>query len=240
MNCAIHPKRKLPRAIVISCILVTVVYTLANVAFFTTISPSVMLATPAVAVLFAETFYGPMAWIIPFFVAMSTFGAVNGILFTSSRLFLAGEREGQMPQFLTMVQIERETPVPAVIFVSFLSLLFLAASNIYALISYVSIVNWLAIGLAVFVLVYLRWKRPGMPRPIKVSLIWPIIYLLCTIYIIILPLYQKPGKTGVGLLLMLTALPVYWIFISWRSKPSWLTRLSASLTRLTQKTLFVC
>lgn len=52
---------------------------------------------------------------------MSTFGAVNGILLTSSRLFYAGACEGQMPEILTMIQIQRLTPTPAVLAISFVS-----------------------------------------------------------------------------------------------------------------------
>jgi amino acid transporter len=57
------------------------------------------------------------------FVAMSTFGAVNGILLTSSRLFYAGACEGQMPEILTMIQIQRLTPTPAVLAISLVSLI---------------------------------------------------------------------------------------------------------------------
>lgn len=64
---------------------------------------------------FANRLFGVMAWIIPVFVALSTFGAVNGILLTSSRLFYAGACEGQMPEILTMIQITRLTPTPAVL-----------------------------------------------------------------------------------------------------------------------------
>lgn len=54
LNCVIeemkNPKRDLPLAIFISCIIVTIVYTLANVAYFTTVMPEEILTTPAVAV----------------------------------------------------------------------------------------------------------------------------------------------------------------------------------------------
>ena len=38
------------------------------------------------------------------------------LLFLSPRLFYVGGREGHMPQILSMVQIQRLTPLPAVLF----------------------------------------------------------------------------------------------------------------------------
>ena len=37
-----------------------------------------VLGSEAVAVTFAARMYGPAAWVVPIFVALSTFGAVNG------------------------------------------------------------------------------------------------------------------------------------------------------------------
>jgi len=86
-----------------------------------------------------------MAWFdFPVFVALSTFGAVNGILLTSSRLFYAGANNGQMPEILTMIQIQRFTPTPAVLAMALLSMLYLTVSDIFALINYVGFATWVS------------------------------------------------------------------------------------------------
>ena len=42
------------------------------------------------------------------------------------------------------------------------------STDMYKLINYVSFVNWLAIGLSIFALIFFRYTRPNMNRPIKV------------------------------------------------------------------------
>lgn len=84
------------------------------------------------------------------FVALSTFGAVNGILLTSSRLFYAGACEGQMPEILTMIQIQRFTPTPAVLAMALLSMLYLTVSDIFALINYVGFATWVNSRIPIF------------------------------------------------------------------------------------------
>jgi L-type amino acid transporter 5 len=75
----------LPRAIYISLPLITIIYVLANIAYFTVLSAQQMLSSNAVAVTFADQMLGVMSWCMPLFVAASTFGAVNGGIYAASR-----------------------------------------------------------------------------------------------------------------------------------------------------------
>ena len=83
--------------------------------------------------------------------------------------FVINSREGQMPQSLTMIQIHKVTPVPSVLVITLMSLAYLTSSNIIQLMNYVGFATWLAIGVAVFCVIYLRFKYPDWERPIKVS-----------------------------------------------------------------------
>ncbi|XP_016349808.1 large neutral amino acids transporter small subunit 2-like [Sinocyclocheilus anshuiensis] len=174
----IDPYRNLPRAIFISIPLVTFVYVCANIAYVTAISPQELMASNAVAVTFGEKLLGVMSLIMPISVALSTFGGLNGSLFTSSRLFFAGAREGHLPRLLAMIHVNRCTPIPALLFTCISTLLMLCTSDIYTLINYVGFINYLFYGVSVAGQIVLRIKEPDIHRPIKVSLAWPVIFLI--------------------------------------------------------------
>ncbi|CAO4373250.1 unnamed protein product [Caenorhabditis nigoni] len=235
-----NPKRNLPLAIAISITTCTVIYVLTNVALYTAISPDEMLESPAVAVLFANKLYGRFAFIMPLCVACSTIGSANGVIFTSSRLFYSGAREGQMPMVLTMINKNTRTPIPAVILTGALSIAYLLASkDVYQLINYIQISYWLAIGTAIAALFWLRKTMPDAPRPIKVPLIWPIIFILGCAALVFIPIVAAPRDTGIGLLIMLSAVPVYVIFIGWKNKPKFFNDFINSSTIFIQKLFMV-
>ncbi|XP_048373476.1 large neutral amino acids transporter small subunit 2 [Sphaerodactylus townsendi] len=235
----VDPYKNLPRAIFISIPLVTFVYVFANVAYVTAMSPQELLASNAVAVTFGEKLLGVMAWIMPISVALSTFGGVNGSLFTSSRLFFAGAREGHLPSVLAMIHVRRCTPIPALLFTCLSTLLMLVTSDIYTLINYVGFINYLFYGVTVAGQVVLRWREPHRHRPIKVSLFFPIIYLLFWAFLLVFSLWSEPVVCGIGLAIMLTGVPVYFLGVHWEHKPPAINTFVDAVTRAGQKLCLV-
>ncbi|XP_028339664.1 large neutral amino acids transporter small subunit 2 isoform X3 [Physeter macrocephalus] len=188
---------------------------------------------------FGEKLLGVMAWIMPISVALSTFGGVNGSLFTSSRLFFAGAREGHLPSVLAMIHVKRCTPIPALLFTCISTLLMLVTSDMYTLINYVGFINYFFYGVTIAGQIVLRWKKPDIPRPIKVNLLFPIIYLLFWAFLLVFSLWSEPVVCGTGLAIMLTGVPVYFLGVYWQHKPRCFNKFIELLTLVSQKMCMV-
>jgi len=233
------PNKNLPRAIYISLPLITGIYVLANVAYFAVLTPTELLSSNAVAVTFANKLFGSaFRWLMPFFVACSTFGAVNGGIFASSRLFFVGARNGHMPRSMSLINLNHLTPMPCLILLCFITLAMLSTSNVYILINFTSFVESFFITFSVGGLLYLRWKQPDLERPIKVNIVLPIVFFIVCSFLILMPVFEEPEVVGIGLALIFSGVPIYLVFIHWTNRPGWLISLVEGLDMAIQKLFF--
>ncbi|CAO1368837.1 unnamed protein product [Diamesa serratosioi] len=213
------PYKNLPRAIYIGMPLVTLIYVLVNFAYFAVIPASEMLASGAIAVTFGDKVFGKLSWLIPIFVALSTFGGVNGVIFTSARLFATGAKEGHLPSLFSLVHVKKQTPIPSLIFSCLVSLIMVMFADVFELINYFSQILWLSVAACVLGLLWMRYTKPDWPRPIKVNLIIPISFIILCVTLVLIPSFEEPEYLLIGILITLSGVPVYYICVKWTNKP---------------------
>ncbi|XP_038004412.1 asc-type amino acid transporter 1 isoform X5 [Motacilla alba alba] len=141
------------------------------------------------------------------------------------RLCFSGAREGHLPSLLAMIHVKNCTPIPALLICCLATLIIMLVGDTYTLINYVSFINYLCYGVTIIGLIVLRWKKPKIFRPIKVNLLIPITYLAFWAFLLVFSLYSEPVVCGVGLIIILTGVPVFFLGVYWRNKPKCVNRL---------------
>ncbi|XP_077990932.1 large neutral amino acids transporter small subunit 1-like [Glandiceps talaboti] len=234
-----NPTRDFPIALTVSMMLVTVVYVMTNVAYFTVMSPQELLASPAVAVTFGNKVLGNWAWLMPLAVVLSTYGAINGAVLANSRRVFVGARDGLFPNLLGMVHIRFLTPMPSLLAMMLLSIVYSTYDDVDSLINYTGFAYWLFVAITITGLIWLRYRRPKLPRPFKVPLVIPIFFSLFCYFLVFISIFASPKEAVIGLAIILTGIPVYIYGVVWRNKPRRLKHLLREGTKNLQKLMLV-
>lgn len=230
-----NPIKNMPRAIMISITTITVIYVLVNIAYFAVLGEKEISSSSAIAVTFGEKTLGPLSFIMPLSVALSTTSGLNALIFSSSRILFVGARQGQLFSLLNMISIKHLTPVPSLILVGFMSCLYLITTHISSLISYLIFIEASFGALGVSTVLVLRRKFPLISRPLRVHTYIPVVYLILSMLLIATPIIQGPFEALIGTIILITGIPVYYLTANWTLKPRAYQDALDKLNALTQK-----
>ncbi|CAH2324215.1 B(0,+)-type amino acid transporter 1 [Pelobates cultripes] len=228
-----NPYRNLPLSIIIGIPVIIVCYLLINISYFTVMTATELLQSPAVAVTFGDRVLHPAAWMVPLFVAFSTIGSANGSCFTAGRLTYVAGREGHMLKFLSYISVKRLTPSPAITFYGIVGMIYIIPADINTLINYFSFAVWIFYGLTIAGLVVMRFTKKDMKRPIKIPIVIPIAMVLISIYLVLAPIIDQPEWAYLYcVLFILSGLVVYFPFVHYKVK--WAQKITKPITMFVQ------
>ncbi|XP_053191385.1 b(0,+)-type amino acid transporter 1 isoform X2 [Scomber japonicus] len=225
-----QPEVNLPRAVMIAISLVTGLYLLVNVSYMTVMTPKELMSSNAVAVTWGNKVLGSWGWIMSVAAALSAFGSLNGTFFSGGRVCFVAAREGHMVNILAMAHVRRLTPSPALIFTTAVSLLVLIPGDFQSIVNFFSFTAWIFYAITLSGLIYLKIKKPELPRPYRVPIILPILVLIAAIFLVLAPIVDDPQIEYLYVtLFILSGVIVYIPFIHYKVCPGLLDKLTVFL-----------
>jgi basic amino acid/polyamine antiporter, APA family len=204
-------------------------YVLANVAYVVTLPLGEIQNAPnnRVGTALMEHIFGATgAVVMAVAIMISTFGCNNGLILAGARVYyamakdklffssLAHANRFHVPAFALIAQgvWACVLVLPRTVTVSNNEKIF---GNVYTqLLEYIVSVELVFGALAVLAVIVLRYRKPHLERPYRT---WfypfaPVIFILLSTLLIINLAYLAPATSGIGYLIALTGIPVYFIW----------------------------
>jgi basic amino acid/polyamine antiporter, APA family len=226
-----EPGRNLSRALLYGCGIVVLLYVLANVAYIASLSLAEIQSAPQnrVAVAMMRTVFGTSGVLaMAAAIMISTFGCNNGLILAGARVYYAMARDNL---FFRKAGTTNRFHVPAfalVVQAIWTALLTLPRTvttsaqtgarsfgNVYTqLLEYIVSADLVFYVLLVAAVIILRRKEPGAERPYRT---WgyplvPILSISLALLLIFDLAYLAPNTSGIGILIVLTGMPVYFLW----------------------------
>ena len=188
-----NPQRDMPRGILISLLICTVLY-IGVALVLTGIVNYTELNVPAPIALAIDSVGGSLGWLSP----LIKIGAIAGLssvvmvlLFGQTHVFFAMSNDGLLPPIFSKVHPKFKTPYLTTIIVGVGCAIFAGLFPIHILGKMVSIGTLFAFSIVCIGIIVLRKKRPDLPRPFRTPLV-PFIPILgaavCLTQMLSLPL----------------------------------------------------
>jgi APA family basic amino acid/polyamine antiporter len=215
------PRRDLPRALVLGVLGVAVLYTAVNFICVRALGVTALAQTETPASAVMRIAMGPTgAMIIALGIAISTLGFLSQSVLTAPRVYFAMAEDGVFFRQLAWVHPRTRVPVVAIVLQSVWTVVILLTGSYGQILNYVTSMDWIFFGLSASCLFLLRRRDPAgatirMPgHPVTTAL-----FCLACAGVVGNTIYRYPGNTLVGMAILISGVPIYFIW-KWKRTPN--------------------
>lgn len=217
-----NPQRNLPLSLLLGTGIVIILYVLANVSYLSVLNINQIAGAEndRVATLMMENILGANGrYFIALMIMVSTFGCLNGCIFTAARVYYAMAKDGM---FLKQASKLNKNNVPAnsITMQCIWSCVLCFSGTYNDLLEYIMFAVMLFYILTISGLFVLRVKKPDMERPYKAFgyPFVPAIYILLAVFVAFNMLVVQQSSSIKGLIIILIGLPIYYFINRKESK----------------------
>jgi len=211
------PGRILPKAMVLSTLLVLVLYLFINASYFFAMTPLEITDLPehvSVAGSTVERFAGAgLTSLLTTGLVISAYGTLHTSLLTGSRIPFAMATRGLAPASFRKLN-RRQVPSTAVIALALWASALVLTGTFDSLTDVTIFLVWVFVGLTGTAVFRLRRRFPDAPRPYRVFgfPVVPVLFLLATGFMLASMLISTPMRCLAGSAMIITGVPVYAFF----------------------------
>jgi basic amino acid/polyamine antiporter, APA family len=210
-----EPQRNLPRALFFGMLLVAACYLLVNLAYLAVLGHEGLAASTAPAADLMRRVLGESgARVIAAGIAISTFGFCNISLIGAARVFQAMGADGVFFRVAGRLHPRWRTPNIALLMLAAWACVLAWSGTFDQLLNYSTTGDWLGYAAVVATLFWYRRKKADEHVLFRAPLypLLPLIFLVAVLYVVAATVYQHPSDAGMGALITLAGLPVYFIW----------------------------
>lgn len=214
------PKRNLPRALIFGMLLVAACYLLANMAYLAVLGHDGLAASNAPAAdLMRQVLGEPGARLIAAGIAISTLGFCNISVIGAARVFQVMGADGVFFRIAGRLHPRWRSPNVALALLAVWSCALALSGTFEQLLNYSTVGDWLGMAAVIATLFWYRRQPIADEVSFRVPLfpLLPLGFLIVVLWIVAVTSWNNPRDAGMGILITLAGLPIYW-FWRWRSR----------------------
>lgn len=218
-----NPGRNIPRALILGMIAVTLIYCVANLAYFYALPFGEILTSSStryrdalpVATKAAQTFLGDYGGrLVSIAFILSAMGALNGSILANARVPYAMARDGVFFAPMARLHATSRVPVWAIMIQACWACVLALSGTFDQLTDYVIFASWIFYGLVTSSVFVLRRKMKEAERPYRTVgyPLVPLVFVVVAGWLVVNSLFTRPVEAFVGLGLIVMGLPLYLYF----------------------------